>query len=168
MFTSSSHTSSFTNLRTLDLHLISLPEDVGHLGRVVRNLRLRNCSTTINRFVQFLKRFTNLEDLYLSDIRTPSISKLESLDRSELPHLKGALEIGMYYLRWKYFAGFVCQLAVLPSALHTIVLFGYEGVPTEVKSGQRTFAGRKQLVEFRDCEFLAPHPALARLIRLSD
>ena len=170
--TSPSHISSFTNLQTLELHQISLLGDedavyLGDLGRAVRELRLQQCSMTIDWFVQFLKQLTNLEDLHLSDIRTPSIPKLKSLDRSELPHLKGALEIGMSHMGWKYFAEFISQLAVLPSALHTIVLFGYNGVPAEVNELFATCKRTLARLEFRDCESPTMHPALARLIQLS-
>jgi len=44
-------------------------------------------------FVAFVKQFKNLEDLRLLDIRTPSIPKFKSLGHSELPCLKGVLQI---------------------------------------------------------------------------
>ena len=119
---------------------------------------------TMEWLVRLLKRLTNLEDLHLLDIRTPHIPKLESLDRSELPHLKGALKIGIC-VRWKYLAEFISQLAVFPSVLHTIILSGYDGeVNGLLAACKRTLAR----LEFHGCEFPAPHPLLARLIQLSD
>ena len=161
--TSPSHISSFTNLQILHINGISLLDKkdavyLGGLGRTVRELRLQDGSTTMDLFLPFLKRFTNLEDLQLLGIWTPSSPKFKSRDHSKFPCLKGALQIGRSSRGWEYFAEFICQLARLPSTLHTIAVSSRSGMPAEVN--QLFAACRKTLtrLEFRDCEFPALHP----------
>lgn len=68
------HLTSLRNVRTLDIHdvdfkpfnEITFPRYFGHLGSSVQSLRLESCRSSTETYLELLKHFENLEDLFVS------------------------------------------------------------------------------------------------------
>ena len=68
------HFSSLRNVRTLDMHDVDLkpfneitfPRYFGQLGSSVQSLRLQSCRSSTDTYLELLKHFTRLEDLFVS------------------------------------------------------------------------------------------------------
>ena len=69
------HLSSLKKVRTLDLHDVDLkpfneitfPRYFGQLGSSVQSLRLESCRSSTHTYLELLRHFTRLEDLFVSD-----------------------------------------------------------------------------------------------------
>ena len=69
------HFTSLRNVRTLDVHDVDLkpfneitfPRYFGQLGSSVQSLRLESCRPPTDTYLELLKHFTRLEDLFVSD-----------------------------------------------------------------------------------------------------
>jgi len=126
------------NLHQSILHLLHEPpyispprnRDIGHkytvclegLGPVARELWLRDCRMTIDRFVSFLGPFANLKQLQLRDNKIPAVGKIRYLDRRELPYSsKGTLQIRRTRTQWKHFAYSIHQLSVLVASRRILI-----------------------------------------------
>ena len=69
------HVASLRKVRILDVHDVDLkqfneitfPRYFGQLGSSVQSLRLESCRSSTDTYLELLKHFTRLEDLYVSD-----------------------------------------------------------------------------------------------------
>jgi len=69
------HVASLRKVRTLAVHDVDLkpfneitfPRYFGQLGSSVQSLRLESCRSSTDTYLELLKHFTRLEDLYVSD-----------------------------------------------------------------------------------------------------
>ncbi|KAF9644336.1 hypothetical protein BDM02DRAFT_3122072 [Thelephora ganbajun] len=69
------HFTSLRKVRTLDVHDVDLkpfneitfPRYFGHLGSSVQSLRLVSCRSSTDTYLELLKHFTRLEELFVSD-----------------------------------------------------------------------------------------------------
>ena len=69
------HLASLRNVRTLDLHDVDLkpfneitfPRHFGQFGSSVQSLRLESCRSSTDTYLELLKHFTRLDDLFVSD-----------------------------------------------------------------------------------------------------
>jgi len=69
------HFTSLRKVRTLDVHDVDLkpfneitfPRYFGQLGSSVQSLRLESCRSSTDTYLELLKHFTRLEDLFVSD-----------------------------------------------------------------------------------------------------
>lgn len=74
------HFTSLGRVRTLDIHDVDLkpfneitfPRYFGQLGSSVQSLRLESCRSSIDTYLELLKHFTNLEDLFVSSDISPT------------------------------------------------------------------------------------------------
>ena len=69
------HLTSLRNVRTLDLHDVDLkpfnditfPRYFGQFGSSVQSLRLESCRSSTDTYLELLKHFTRIDDLFVSD-----------------------------------------------------------------------------------------------------
>jgi len=148
---SPSHMSAFTNLQTLHFVDISL-QHTGYLTcferliPIVRELWLEDCQMDINRFVSFLRPFTNLERLRLMRPQCADETNLEQSALIEPPPLKGTLE---FYqpkkVASKDIASFIHEFSLIPSYFTTMVF--RERLDTPGAANELLVASRRTLTK---------------------